>query len=286
MEVSGMKTSPFPPARSAAPHRTPVGRVVVIYDAFENALHGQAFCEELAERFGDGESLEEFFWPAHALEDAAVCGEAAAAARRADFVVVALKADAALDDALAEWLRAWMPAAAERDITLVVLQDPPAASRAPVVSVLDFLRATAHRAGVEAQDEPAEPSRTAAELIAGTTILVVDDNLSLLGMAADFLADCGYRVWRAADGSEAKAIIEAQGETLDLVVTDIEMPRLRGDDLAVWIRETHPGLPVLLMSGAEPEAPGTRLLPYLPKPFLLSELLSAIEQVFERVARA
>ena len=64
------------------------------------------------------------------------------------------------------------------------------------------------------------------------------------------------------------------------------MPRLRGDDLAVSIKETHPGLPVLLMSGAAPEAPGTGLLPYLAKPFHLGELISAIEQIFERAARA
>ncbi len=281
-----MKTPPSLSAPAAAAAPAAIGSVVVIYDAFENALHGQAFCEQLARRFGDAESFDEFFWPTHALEDAAVCREAAAAARQADFVVVALQADAAVGDALAEWLRAWMPAAAERDITLVVLQDPPAAARRPVESVLDFLWATAHRAGVQAQAGPAVPPLPAANHDAGTTILVVDDNLSLLRMVADFLADCGYRVRLAANGLEAKGIIEAHGESIDLVVTDIEMPRLRGDDLAVSIKETHPGLPVLLMSSAAPEAPGTGLLPYLAKPFHLGELLSAIEQIFERAARA
>lgn len=274
-----MKILPSPQEPGAA-----VGSVVVIYDAFENALHGQAFCEELAGRFGDGESFEEFFWPTHGLEDAAICHEAAEAARQADFVVVALQADAAVGHALAGWLREWMPAAAARDITLVVLQDPPTAARAPVESVLDFIRATAHRAGLEAQGEPPRPVLPSTPG-ASPTILVVEDNVSLLGMVADFLADCGYRVRRATDGVEAKKIIEAQSGAMDLVVTDIEMPRLRGDDLAVWVRETHPGLPVLLMSSATPEAPGTRLLPYLAKPFHLAELLLTIEQIFERRAR-
>lgn len=275
-----MKLLPSPEVPGAAAARAALGSVVVIYDAFENALHGQAFCEDLAGRLGDGEAFEEFFWPTHALEDAAICHEAAEAARQADFVVVALQADAAVGAALAEWLREWMPAAAARDITLVVLQDPPTAARAPVESVLDFLRATARAAGVEAQGEQPGPALPDA----GSTILVAEDNVSLLGMVADFLADCGYRVWRAADGSEAKKIVEAQGNILDLVVTDIEMPRLRGDNLAVWIRETHPGLPVLFMSSATPEAPGTRLLPYLAKPFRLAELLATIEQIFERAA--
>lgn len=279
-----MKLLPSQEVPGAAAARAAVGSVVVIYDAFENALHGQAFCEQLAGRFGDGESFDEFFCPTHALEDAAICHEAAAAARQADFVVVALQADAAVGDALAEWLREWMPAAAARDITLVLLQDPPTAARAPVESVLDFMRATARQAGVAAQGEQPGPVRPSLP-DAGPTILVAEDNVSLLGMVADFLADCGYRVWRAADGWEAKKIIEAQGNSMDLVVTDIEMPRLRGDDLAVWIRETHPGLPVVLMSSATPEAPGTRLLPYLAKPFRLAELLSTIEQIFERRAR-
>ena len=279
-----MKTLPSPEAPSAAATGPALGSVVVIYDAFENALHGQAFCAQLARQFGDGESLDEFFWPTHALDDAEVCHEAAEAARQADFVVVALQPDAAVDDALAEWLAEWMPAAAERDITLVVLQEPPAGRRVPAESVLDFVRASAHRVGVATQDE-----RTAATgpslPDAGTTILVAEDNLGLLEMVAGFLDDCGYRVRRAADGWAAKEIIEEHGDTIDLVITDIEMPRLRGDDLAVWIRETHPGLPVLLMSSAVPEAPGTRLLPYLAKPFRLGELLATIEQIFERVAR-
>lgn len=279
-----MKILPCSQAPLAATSRMPTLRVVVIYDAFESALHGQAFCEQLAQRFGDGDVVDEYFRPLHALDDAAICKEAAAAARAADFVVVALSADAAVDEALAGWLRAWMPAAAERDITLVVLQDPPAAPRSASGGVLDFLRTTARGVGVEAHAEPRVALPEAAPET-DTTILVVDDDLNLLGMVADFLADCGYRVRVAPDGMAAKEIIAADRERIDLVVTDIEMPRVRGDDLAVWIRETHPALPVVLMSGAAPEAPGTRLLPYVAKPFRLGELLGSIEQVFERVAR-
>lgn len=244
---------------------------MVIYDTFESALHGQAFCERLAERFGaDAGSLEELFWPAHALEEDEDCHEAAEAASAADYVVVALRAGAAVPDGVADWLRAWMPASAQHDITLVVLQD------APEESVLHFLQTTARELGVEAigdADHLAEPEGA---------ILVVEDNPNLRELVASFLADTGHRTLVARDGVEARALIETHAADLALVITDIEMPGLRGDDLAVWIRERHPALPVLLMSSAEPEAPGTRLLPYLAKPFQLVTLLSTVEELLDQ----
>ncbi|MCE9612025.1 MAG: response regulator [Chthoniobacter sp.] len=267
-----MRTLPSPTAVGVPPASPAFGSVVVIYDTFASALHGQAFCACLAERFGveDG-SLEELYWPAHALEDGANCHEAAEGASAADYVVVALRAGVAVPEGMANWLREWMPAAARRDITLVVLQD------ASDEGVLDFMQTTARELGVDAignHDHRAEPEGA---------ILVVEDNPNLRELVASFLADTGHRTLVANDGVEARELIETHAEDLALVITDIEMPRLRGDDLAVWIRERHPAIKVLLMSSAEPEAPGTRLLPYLAKPFQLVALLSAVEDLLGQV---
>lgn len=81
------------------------------------------------------------------------------------------------------------------------------------------------------------------------SILVVEDEVLIRLTVADHLRDCGFRVLEAANGDEARRIIEA-GETIDLVFSDVQMPgTVDGFSLARWIRATRPGLPVLLTSG-------------------------------------
>lgn len=81
------------------------------------------------------------------------------------------------------------------------------------------------------------------------SILVVEDEVLIRLTVADHLRDCGFRVLEAANGDEARRIVEA-GETVDLVFTDIQMPgSLDGFSLARWVRANRPGVPVLLTSG-------------------------------------
>jgi CheY-like chemotaxis protein len=81
------------------------------------------------------------------------------------------------------------------------------------------------------------------------SILVVEDEVLIRLTVADHLRDCGFRVLEAANGDEARRIIEA-GETIDLVFSDVQMPgTIDGFSLARWIRANRPGLPVLLTSG-------------------------------------
>jgi two-component system chemotaxis sensor kinase CheA len=82
-------------------------------------------------------------------------------------------------------------------------------------------------------------------------ILVVDDSITTRTLERNILQGAGYQVVTAVDGVEALALLET--ETFDLVVADIEMPRIDGFELVEWIRQSaHYGaLPVVLVTSLE-----------------------------------
>jgi CheY-like chemotaxis protein len=89
-------------------------------------------------------------------------------------------------------------------------------------------------------DPPVPPSRT---------ILVVDDEVLVRLTIAEYLRECGFHVFEAADGEEAVAILQASERPIDLVFSDVQMPRMDGCSLARWIMEHQPGVRLLLTSG-------------------------------------
>ena len=81
----------------------------------------------------------------------------------------------------------------------------------------------------------------------GVTILVVDDEPSLRDVVCEFLRSLDYDVMDAADGQAALDIL-AQ-DRVDIVISDIMMPRLDGFALLKELRSRHPGVHVLMMTG-------------------------------------
>ncbi len=81
------------------------------------------------------------------------------------------------------------------------------------------------------------------------TILLVEDEAAILRMAALMLERLGYTVLRAGNAHEALEVAEAHGGSLDLLLTDVIMPRRSGSELAAELRARRPGLRVLFMSG-------------------------------------
>ena len=79
------------------------------------------------------------------------------------------------------------------------------------------------------------------------TILVVDDEEDIRLMLEDILR-VHYRVLKAADGLEALEQIEAHPDEIDLVMTDLRMPRMDGMELAEKIRRDHPRLGVIMIT--------------------------------------
>jgi PAS domain S-box-containing protein len=117
-------------------------------------------------------------------------------------------------------------------------------------------------------------------------ILLVEDRRELLDLMRAALESEGYTVLVAMDGIEALAL--AAREPVDLVVTDVVMPRMGGRTLVRTLRETRPDLRALFVSGhperaPEPSAlaPGDRLLR---KPFLLCDLCDAARAALDAPA--
>lgn len=88
-----------------------------------------------------------------------------------------------------------------------------------------------------------------ATVPAGLRVLLVEDNSVLAGMASELLESIGCAVVHsAASAEDAMEWLSAGGE-LDLLLTDIVMPGMNGVELACHVRERHPDMPVLLMTG-------------------------------------
>lgn len=94
-----------------------------------------------------------------------------------------------------------------------------------------------------------EPRPSGSERKPTQRILVVDDEEGIRRLAARILLEEGYLVHEASDGHEALEFIGQGDVVVDAVVSDIVMPRLNGVELLQALARSHPGLPVVLMSG-------------------------------------
>jgi CheY-like chemotaxis protein len=121
----------------------------------------------------------------------------------------------------------------------------------------------------------------------GESVLLVEDNDDLRESVADILDQLGYRVRVAADGRQGLAAL-AQDRRVDLVISDVVMPGLSGQEMARRIRETQPELPILFISGYTDNVvlrhgllDGT--FSFLEKPFTAERLGNKIREVLSPV---
>ena len=126
-------------------------------------------------------------------------------------------------------------------------------------------------------DLAASGSMTAASL--PFTVLVIDDDAVLRALLRRTLEMEGYDVLEAANGELGLQLIESHSGRLDLVLTDIEMPRIDGITVAEVLAALRPLVGVICMSGrSEGETEfvqrlGLRRQPFLAKPFTLDEVV-------------
>lgn len=111
------------------------------------------------------------------------------------------------------------------------------------------------------------------------TILVVDDEREVRQMLAEFLESRGYRVALAGSGREALAAVER--EVPDLVLMDVRMPVMDGEEALKLLGARQPGLPVVMVTANADSAVTARLLrlgavDYVPKPLDLEYLYQAV----------
>ena len=132
--------------------------------------------------------------------------------------------------------------------------------------------------------ETAAPVTDVSGLRGHETVLVVEDHEALRRLAADVLRSHGYQVLVADHGTDAIALVESRGGGVDLLLTDVIMPRMSGRDVANALRQIVPDLGVLFMSGYTQTAivqDGALEagLHFLAKPFTPAELLARVREV-------
>jgi signal transduction histidine kinase len=120
------------------------------------------------------------------------------------------------------------------------------------------------------------PAKSAWAGARACRILLVDDDPMVAETTVGMLEVLGHRVTVASSAGRALEMLVADA-AVDLVITDYAMPGMTGKELAQRIRETRPGLPVVLASGyAELAAQDDSGLPRLDKPYALDKLASVI----------
>lgn len=121
------------------------------------------------------------------------------------------------------------------------------------------------------------------------TILVVEDEVLIRLPLAEYLRECGYRVFEASNVAEAKAVLDAD-TPVDLVFSDVNMPgNENGFVLASWIRRRHPDTQVLLTSGIANATEKAEGLcddgPLLAKPYSHDVVLQRIQSLLRQARR-
>jgi CheY-like chemotaxis protein len=110
------------------------------------------------------------------------------------------------------------------------------------------------------------------------TVLLVEDEDGLRLLMREVLENAGYRVWEADEGFQALSVL-LQGRPVDLVLTDIRMPRMDGCELAAHMAALAIKVPILFVTGYINELePNTLPGPVLPKPFVPEQLLAFVRQ--------
>ena len=113
------------------------------------------------------------------------------------------------------------------------------------------------------------------------TILVIEDDSSVLSLVERLLTAKGYTVLSAHDPSDAAVVLAKHGKPPDLLLADIILGGQTGVDYARALKESHPPLKIVFMTGLTHRAPAalrTGLGPVLHKPFGADELDRIIEE--------
>ena len=118
------------------------------------------------------------------------------------------------------------------------------------------------------------------------TVLAVDDDPTMLELLQEVLTPLGYRVLFATSGEEALEIVTSQQEKIDLLLTDVVLPGIKGQDLARELLVRCPDVNVLFMSGylcpsmAHSDS-DKRFEAFIQKPFVPNSLLRKMRKLLD-----
>ena len=151
-----------------------------------------------------------------------------------------------------------------------------------------LFRSTTFKVFFPALDSPATPPASVAQAAAmekgSGTVLLVDDEDTVRRVAEKILTSSGYRVVTAGDGEEGVAVFRETPARFDVVLLDLTMPRLGGEEAFRQLQQIRPGVRVLIMSGFNEQDTVNRFVGrgvagFLPKPFSAEMLLTKLRGV-------
>jgi PAS domain S-box-containing protein len=132
-----------------------------------------------------------------------------------------------------------------------------------------------------------EDQRFTKGLGGSETVLIVEDDDSVRKLARTSLKKYGYRVLEAENGENALRINEGHEGSIDLILTDVVMPKMSGRELADLVEKTHPHVKVIFMSGYTNDAIVNhgilaRGVEFVEKPFTPKSLTSKVRAVLDK----
>jgi PAS domain S-box-containing protein len=122
----------------------------------------------------------------------------------------------------------------------------------------------------------------------GETILLVEDEASILNMAKMMLEKLGYRVLSTASPNEAIRLAQAHKEKIRLLIADVIMPEMNGHDLAQQVETLNPKVACLFMSGYSGDVIAhqgmlSEEVHFIQKPFSMQDLAAKVRQILDTV---
>lgn len=142
----------------------------------------------------------------------------------------------------------------------------------------------ASRTREEERTETTTGAADVAEWRGSGTLLLVDDEATVREVVTEIVEQLGFSVLTAADGREALDLYRERGAEIAVVLLDMTMPHMDGDETFRELRRLNPGVPVILSSGyAEQDVvsrfAGKGLSGFIQKPYTLDELRTTLSQV-------
>ncbi len=117
----------------------------------------------------------------------------------------------------------------------------------------------------------------------GQTILLVEDQEHVLEVTRDMLLRLNYRVLVASDGRSALEIFDEAADEVDVVLTDVVMPRMGGMELATMVKARKPDIPIILMTGYQPGeteegSSSVEIASLMKKPLMLHQVAQVVSR--------
>ena len=117
------------------------------------------------------------------------------------------------------------------------------------------------------------------------TLLVVDDQATIRNILIQVLKLEGYRVLSAVDGKDALQTASQSSGKIDILITDLQMPVMGGEELIQKMTAVRPETRVICLSAGFSEVSLSQDVLFLPKPFVLKELMTTVRGVLDGTLR-